>query len=149
MCVGDKEEWDQQCVWHSELVSSLDKLDVCLEQLQQDQEKWATQGGAWAVVRIMASWSVSSALSLRCYSMLLVEQTNEFFDVQERKLRLKELWEQTSSRQTEMEAALSLLHFVRQLSQLRADTAQVRATQNTKHALIWDAGNNVSLFLFV
>ncbi|XP_040929476.2 uncharacterized protein si:dkey-103g5.4 isoform X2 [Betta splendens] len=88
---GDKDEWDQQWVWHSELVSGLDKLDVCVEQLQQEQEKWPTQERAQASAR---------------------------------KLRLKELWEQTSSRQTELETALSMLHFVRQLSQLRADTAQ-------------------------
>lgn len=60
--VGDGGEWDQQCVWHSELLSGLDKVDVCMEQLQQEQEKWITQGGDWttslqAMVRIMALWS--------------------------------------------------------------------------------------------
>lgn len=64
LCViGDGEEWDQQCVWHSELLSGLDKLDVSMEQLQQDQEKWITQGGDWAaplqdMVRIMDLWSI-------------------------------------------------------------------------------------------
>ncbi len=48
VCTGDGEEWEQQCVWHSELVSGLDKVDVCMVQLQQDQEKWMTQGGDWA-----------------------------------------------------------------------------------------------------
>lgn len=48
LLTGDEEEWDQQCAWHSELVSGLDKVDVCIEQLQQDQEKLTTQGGAWA-----------------------------------------------------------------------------------------------------
>lgn len=68
LCVGDKEEWDQQCVWHSELVSGLDKVDVCVEQLQQDQEKWTTQGGDWAtsqdaMVRIMPLWSISGTVA--------------------------------------------------------------------------------------
>ncbi|CAK6968135.1 uncharacterized protein si:dkey-103g5.4 isoform X2 [Scomber scombrus] len=90
LTLGDDEEWDQQCVWHSELVSGLDKVDVCVEQLQQDQDKWTTQRGDWA----------------------------------ERELRQSELWEQCYSRQTELEAALIALHFARQLSQLRADTAQ-------------------------
>lgn len=64
LCViGDGEEWDQQCVWHSELLSGLDKVDVSMEQLQQDQEKWITQGGDWPatvqdMVRIMALWSI-------------------------------------------------------------------------------------------
>lgn len=67
MCIGDEQEWDQQCVWHSELVSGLDKVDVCMEQLQQDQEKWITQGGDWATtphatVRIKAVWSIFLAL---------------------------------------------------------------------------------------
>lgn len=44
---------------------------------------------------------------------------------QDRELRQGELWEQCCSRRTEMEAALNALHFVRQLSQLHADTAQV------------------------
>ena len=48
VCIGDEEEWDQQCVWHSELVSGLDKVDVWVEQLQQDQDKWTTQKGDWA-----------------------------------------------------------------------------------------------------
>ncbi|XP_044059103.1 uncharacterized protein si:dkey-103g5.4 isoform X2 [Siniperca chuatsi] len=89
LTLGDKEEWDQQCVWHSALVSGLDKVDVCMEQLQQDQEKWTTLGGDW-----------------------------------DRELRQRELWEQCCCTQTELEAALNVLHFVRHLSQLRADTAQ-------------------------
>lgn len=64
LCIGDEEEWDQQCVWHSELMSGLDKVEVCIEQLQQDQEKWTTHGGDWtttlhAMVRLMALWSGS------------------------------------------------------------------------------------------
>lgn len=67
--IGDGQEWDQQCVWHSELVSGLDKVDVCMEQLQQDQEKWMTQGSDWAttlhaMVRIMALWSISRPCGL-------------------------------------------------------------------------------------
>lgn len=47
LCVGDEEEWDQQCSWHSELLSGLNKLDVSLEELQHEQEKWITQGDDW------------------------------------------------------------------------------------------------------
>ncbi|XP_037632372.1 uncharacterized protein si:dkey-103g5.4 [Sebastes umbrosus] len=96
LTLGDEQEWDRQCVWHSELVSGLDKVDVCMEQLQQDQEKWTTQGGDWATS----------------------------FHALDRELRQRELWEQCCSRQTELVAALNALHFVRHLSQLRADTAQ-------------------------
>lgn len=67
--LGDGEEWDQQCVWHAELMSGLDKVDVCVEQLQQDQEKWTTQGRDWtaplqAMVRIMALWPAVCPCSL-------------------------------------------------------------------------------------
>nr|XP_046246188.1 uncharacterized protein LOC124059852 [Scatophagus argus] len=96
LTLGDGEEWDHQCVWNAELMSGLDKVDVCMEQLQQDQEKWTTQGGDWA-----------STL----HSM-------------DRELRWRELWEQCCSKQTELDAPLTALHFVRHLSQLRADTAQ-------------------------
>ncbi|XP_029303072.1 uncharacterized protein LOC115018281 isoform X2 [Cottoperca gobio] len=96
LTLGDEQEWDRQCVWHSELVSGLDKLDVCMEQLQQDQEKWTTHGGDWTTT----------------------------FHAMDRELRQRELWEQCCSRQTELEVALNALHFVRHLSQLRADTAQ-------------------------
>lgn len=41
--VGDEEEWEQQCVWHSDLMSGLDKVDVCMDQLQREQETWTTQ----------------------------------------------------------------------------------------------------------
>lgn len=58
--------------------------------------------------------------------VLLPKQTYVLFVPQDRALRLRELWEHTSSRQTELEVALTALHFVRDLSQLRADTAQVR-----------------------
>ncbi|KAM7399476.1 hypothetical protein PAMP_018747 [Pampus punctatissimus] len=67
LTLGDEKEWDQQCVWHSELLSGLNK---------------------------------------------------------DRELRQRELWEQCCSRQTDLEAALNVLHFVRHISQLRADTAQ-------------------------
>ncbi|XP_035765652.1 uncharacterized protein si:dkey-103g5.4 [Neolamprologus brichardi] len=96
LTLGDEEEWDQQCVWHSELLSGLDKLDMYMDQLQEEQEKWMAQAGDW--------------LSL--------------FFLQDRELRQRELVEQCCSRQTELEAALNPLHFVRHLSLLRADTAQ-------------------------
>lgn len=64
VCEGDQGEWEQQSVWLSELLSGLDKMDVYMEQLQQDQEKWTTQGGDWAtklhpLVSIMPLWFVS------------------------------------------------------------------------------------------
>ncbi|KAM6933261.1 uncharacterized protein FYW49_001628 [Xenentodon cancila] len=93
---GDEDEWDQHCVWHSALMSGLDKVDVYMDQLQQDKEKWMTQAGMW---------------SPKVPAM-------------ERELRQRELWEQCNARQTELEAAFSSLHFVRNLSALRANTAQ-------------------------
>ncbi|TWW77242.1 hypothetical protein D4764_12G0006320 [Takifugu flavidus] len=47
LMLGDEEEWHQQCSWNSALLSSLDKLDVSVEQLQQEQEKWIMQGDDW------------------------------------------------------------------------------------------------------
>ncbi|XP_078140393.1 uncharacterized protein LOC144539411 [Centroberyx gerrardi] len=102
LTLGDEEEWDQQCVWHSELLSGLDRVDVCMEQLQQDQEKWISQGGEWAAT----------------------------LHAVDGKPRQRELWEQCCSRQAELEAALTVLHFVRHLSQLRADTAQAVLSGN-------------------
>ncbi|XP_034025206.1 uncharacterized protein si:dkey-103g5.4 [Thalassophryne amazonica] len=99
---GDEEEWDQHCLWYSELLSVLDKLDVCMEQLQRDQEKWASQGGQWTTT----------------------------VHAVDREIRQRELWEQCSSRQAELEASINPLHCVRQLSQLRADTAQAVLCRN-------------------
>eukprot|EP00066_Takifugu_rubripes_P017519 XP_011606785.1 PREDICTED: uncharacterized protein LOC101076355 [Takifugu rubripes] len=47
LMLGDEEEWHQQCSWNSALLSSLDKLDVSVEQPQQEQEKWIMQGDDW------------------------------------------------------------------------------------------------------
>lgn len=47
LCVGDEDEWDKQDSWNSALLSSLDKLDVSVQQLQQEQEKWIMQGDDW------------------------------------------------------------------------------------------------------
>ncbi|XP_041849904.1 uncharacterized protein si:dkey-103g5.4 isoform X3 [Melanotaenia boesemani] len=96
LTMGDEEEWDQQCVWHSALMSGLDKVDVCMDQLQQENEKRTTEAGDW---------------STKLHAM-------------DRELRQKELWEQCNCRQTELEAAFCSLHFVRLLSQLHANTAQ-------------------------
>ncbi|KAG7238714.1 hypothetical protein INR49_031230 [Caranx melampygus] len=96
LTLGNEEEWEQQSVWLSEFLSGLDKVDVYMEQLQQDQEKWKTQGGDWATA----------------------------LHALDRELRQRDLWEQCCSRQTELEAALGALHFVRHVSQLHADTAQ-------------------------
>ncbi|XP_022055821.2 uncharacterized protein si:dkey-103g5.4 isoform X1 [Acanthochromis polyacanthus] len=116
LTLGDEEEWDQQCVWHSELTSGLDKADVCVDQLQQDQEKWTTQAGDWPT-HVHAT---------------------------DRELRQRELWEQCCSRQSELEAALNALHFVRHLSQLRADTAQALLCGNfwfKEYGLVQCSGN--------
>ncbi|XP_041654027.1 uncharacterized protein si:dkey-103g5.4 [Cheilinus undulatus] len=96
LSLGDEEEWDQQRVLHSELISGLEKMDVCMEQLLQEQEKWATQGQDQA-----------SAL----YAM-------------DKEMKQRELWEQLCSIQAELEAAVNVQHCARHLSQLRADTAQ-------------------------
>lgn len=45
-------------------MSGLDKVDVYMDQLQQDKEKWMTQTGVWstklhAMVRTMALWFIS------------------------------------------------------------------------------------------
>lgn len=48
VCAGDAEEWDQHCIWHSELLSGLERLEVSIEQLKQDQEKWMTHRRDWA-----------------------------------------------------------------------------------------------------
>ncbi|XP_061684126.1 uncharacterized protein si:dkey-103g5.4 isoform X6 [Syngnathoides biaculeatus] len=75
----DEEEWDQHCVWYTELVSALDMVDVCMQKLQQEQD---------------------------------------------RETRLGEMWEQCSSRLSDLDVALIKLHLVRHLSNLRGDTAQ-------------------------
>ncbi|XP_016525650.1 uncharacterized protein si:dkey-103g5.4 isoform X2 [Poecilia formosa] len=93
---GDEEEWDQQCGWHSALMSGLDKLDVCMDQLQQDNETWTSQPGDW---------------STNLHAM-------------DRELRHREIWEQCCSTQTAVDSALTSLHFVRLVSRLRANTAQ-------------------------
>ncbi|XP_048122972.1 uncharacterized protein si:dkey-103g5.4 [Alosa alosa] len=36
---GDEEEWEQQCVWQTELVTGLNRISVCVERMQQDQEE--------------------------------------------------------------------------------------------------------------
>lgn len=45
---------------------------------------------------------------------------------QDRELRKRETWAQCCSIQTEVDSALPLLHFIRHVSQLRANTAQVK-----------------------
>ncbi|XP_030008436.1 uncharacterized protein LOC115431886 [Sphaeramia orbicularis] len=96
LTLGDEEEWDQHCAWHSELMSGLEKLDICIEQLQQDQEKWTAQEGDWATT----------------------------LHTMDKELRLRELWEQCFSKQADLDAAVNILHVIRDLSQLWTDTAQ-------------------------
>ncbi|XP_038154475.1 uncharacterized protein si:dkey-103g5.4 [Cyprinodon tularosa] len=93
---GDEEEWDQQCAWYSVVISALDKLDVCMEHLQQDIEKWSSQPEEWSAN----------------------------LNAMDRELRKRETWEQCCSIQTEVDSAITLLHFIRHVSQLRANTAQ-------------------------
>ncbi|KAK6297050.1 hypothetical protein J4Q44_G00331920 [Coregonus suidteri] len=93
---GDDKEWEQQCCWQTELVAGLDRVNVCVEKLQQDHERWTAQRG---------------------------EQTASIH-VMDGKLRQREIWEQLNSRQAELNAALIALHCVRELCQLRAETAQ-------------------------
>ncbi|XP_049582911.1 uncharacterized protein si:dkey-103g5.4 isoform X1 [Syngnathus scovelli] len=93
----DEEEWDQHCVWYTELMSGLDMMDLRMEQLQQDQDKWNTQRGE--------EWTASVRLT-------------------DREPTLGEMWEQCSSRLSDLDVALIKLQFVRHLSKLRADTAQ-------------------------
>ncbi|XP_057695565.1 uncharacterized protein si:dkey-103g5.4 isoform X2 [Corythoichthys intestinalis] len=93
----DEEEWDQHCIWHTEVVSSLDMMDVCMEQLRQDQEKWSTQKGE--------DWTAN-------------------VHVMDREPRLVEMWEKCSSRLSNLDVALIKLHFSRHLSELRGDMAQ-------------------------
>ncbi|XP_067362811.1 uncharacterized protein [Channa argus] len=70
LTLGDREEWDQQCIWHSELMSGLDKVDVYIEQLRKDQERWTTQGREWttkpnAMIRILVLWFLSGLVALQ------------------------------------------------------------------------------------
>lgn len=64
LIVGDEEEWDQQCGWHSALMSGLDKLDVCMDHLQQDNEKWTSQKEDWSAnLHVMVRTIVSRLIS--------------------------------------------------------------------------------------
>lgn len=151
MCKGDEEEWHQQCAWHSELVSSLEKIDVCIEQLQQDQERYTIQEVEWTphhhtLVRfcfikgtgrycLLIAWllkcmdSVSSSSCIISGVLYLpwarLNVKPCLFLMQDKDLRLKELWEQCCSKQAELDAAVNALHVARLLSQLCANTAQV------------------------
>ncbi|XP_077578970.1 uncharacterized protein LOC144200601 [Stigmatopora nigra] len=94
----DQDEWNQHCIWHTDLMSSLDMMDVSVEQLRQSQDKWSTQKGD--------DWTAS-------------------IHVTDREARLAEMWEECSSRISILDLALIKLHFLRQLSELRGDVAQV------------------------
>ena len=39
VCVGDEEEWELQCVWHSQLMLCLDSIEVMMERLHCGHEK--------------------------------------------------------------------------------------------------------------
>ena len=74
MCAGDEEEWARQCSWHSELLSGLDKVDVSMEQLQQEQEKWTTWGGDWPTTLRATVW-IMALLSFFFWQMTWRGQT--------------------------------------------------------------------------
>ncbi|XP_056613166.1 uncharacterized protein si:dkey-103g5.4 isoform X2 [Triplophysa dalaica] len=40
---GDEEEWERQCIWHTELTSVLNRVSVCMERLQRDQDQLSPQ----------------------------------------------------------------------------------------------------------
>ncbi|CAL8351040.1 unnamed protein product [Lota lota] len=44
---GDEEEWELQCVWHSQLMSCLDSIEIMMEQLHCGQEKHSPQHDDW------------------------------------------------------------------------------------------------------
>lgn len=43
VCSGDEEEWEQQCFWHTELTSVLNRVSVCMERLQKDHDQLSAQ----------------------------------------------------------------------------------------------------------
>ncbi|CAL1570452.1 unnamed protein product [Knipowitschia caucasica] len=92
---GDEEEWLVHCAWQSALESAFDKLEVCLEQLQQEQERYTANENEWTM----------SHASLD-------------------RERLREVWEQCCAKQAELDSAVNAVHVARSLSKLRADTAQ-------------------------
>ncbi|KAK7882559.1 hypothetical protein WMY93_028733 [Mugilogobius chulae] len=100
LTLGDEEEWDQHCAWQSELLSGLEKLEVCIQQLQQEQERYTAQENEWTASHTLLN----------------------------RALTLQEVWEQCSAKQAELDTAVSALHAARLLSQLSADTAQAVLT---------------------
>ncbi|XP_062377906.1 uncharacterized protein si:dkey-103g5.4 [Sardina pilchardus] len=87
---GDEEEWEQQCVWQTELVTGLNKISVCVERMQQDQEE----------ARARHTLQLSGLEGHR------------------------DVWEQLSGRQSQLEAAFISVLCVRELCQIRAEVAQ-------------------------
>ncbi|XP_072314346.1 uncharacterized protein [Eucyclogobius newberryi] len=100
LTLGDDEEWHRHCAWQSKLLSGLENIEVCIEQLQQEQERYAAHKIEWTM----------SHTSL------------------DRQLRLREELEQCSAKQAELDTAVNALHVARLLSQLSADTAQAVLT---------------------
>ncbi|KAL2085392.1 hypothetical protein ACEWY4_018712 [Coilia grayii] len=86
----DEEEWEQQCVWQRELVTGLNRISVCVQRMQQEQEE---------------------AKAHHTLQLAGLE-------------RQSDVWEQLSSRQSQLEAAFISLLCVRELAQIRAETAQ-------------------------
>ncbi|XP_046891896.1 uncharacterized protein si:dkey-103g5.4 [Hypomesus transpacificus] len=95
LTISDAAEWEQRCVCQAELLAGLDLVSVCVEGLQQDQERWTKE-----------------------------EELTGAGHTEDWALRQRELWEQLTSRQAELDSALSALHCTRLISQLHAETAQ-------------------------
>ncbi|KAM9469539.1 uncharacterized protein Hap1MRO34_013970 [Clarias gariepinus] len=93
---GDDEEWKQQRDWYAELTSVLNRVSVFMARQQWEQDQSTPRGDEQQDERVL----------------------------QDEQARQKELWEQLKQRYTELEVALSSVHWACELSQLRADTAE-------------------------
>nr|XP_017206661.1 uncharacterized protein si:dkey-103g5.4 isoform X1 [Danio rerio] len=106
---GDEEEWEQQCFWHTELKTVMNRANVSMERLRRERNQLSAQ----------------DPVSLRHKNTLFLRQKQHtMLTVEDWSLREQELWEQLLQRQAELDAVLSSLRCARQVCQLRAETAQ-------------------------
>ncbi|KAG9348574.1 hypothetical protein JZ751_002310, partial [Albula glossodonta] len=96
LTTDDELEWEQQCWWWAELGAGLDRVGAGVDRLQQERDRCMAQG--WEEVARLHGTKMEA--------------------------RLRELWDELNSRQTELEAALTAQLCLREHCQLRADTAQ-------------------------
>ncbi|XP_063062403.1 uncharacterized protein LOC134455311, partial [Engraulis encrasicolus] len=87
----DEEEWEQQCVWQRELVSGLNRISVCVQRMQQEQQEDKAH-----------------------------HHTHPTAGLERR----RDVWEQLSVLQSQLESAFITLLCGRELAQIRAETAQ-------------------------